>query len=52
MLTRRSFLVGVGAGLIAPRLLDQLRDYLETHNRPLIEARSSPRATLHIDSKR
>jgi hypothetical protein len=38
MLTRRSFLVGAGAGLITPWLLDRFRNYLEVHGEPLILA--------------
>jgi hypothetical protein len=38
ILTRRSFLVGAGAGLITPWLLDRFRNYLEVHGEPLILA--------------
>jgi hypothetical protein len=53
MLTRRSFLVGAGAGLITPWLLDRFRNYLEVHGEPLILApkNNDLTNTLFIDSE-
>ena len=51
MLTRRSFLVGAGAGFITPWMVDKFRNYLEVHGEPLILAPtiSDPSNTLFVD---
>jgi hypothetical protein len=51
MLSRRSFLVGAGAGFISPWMVDKFRNYLEVHGEPLIRAPkdSNPSNMLFVD---
>jgi hypothetical protein len=48
ILTRRSFLAGIGAGLIAPKVVDQFWDYLAIHGEPMVPAPRDPVATLFV----
>jgi hypothetical protein len=48
MLNRRSFLVGAGAGLIAPRILDKFLNHLAVHGEPLMLADKNPTNTMFV----
>ena len=46
-ITRRNFIIGVGAGLILPSIANRILGHFEATGEPLLEAVAQPKVVFH-----